>query len=241
MTAPSLVDAIARVDVLHHAWRRVEDTYDNISDPPAEIADLELHLDDRLTSIAHQLADRTWRPQPARVVALPKKQTGHRFLHIPAAVDRIVERALATLLSNEIDPDFHPASYGYRRGCSVNDAIKHVESLRDFGHEFAARTDVSSFFDNVSHTSILSAIADRFDDAHLTNLLAHILVRPVQTRSGLRHIKEGIAQGSPVSPLLANLVLDQLDLELSAQGVSFVRFADDITMTPNKDPDREFR
>jgi CRISP-associated protein Cas1 len=226
----SLVNLVAEPSRLQRAWRVVHESVDGVPDPPAEIVELEARLEQNLLAISAALLAETWRPRPTRVVKLTKSDGSPRYLNIPPPADRIVERSLADVLGKRLDPDFHPSSYGYRPGCAVFDAVAHLESLRDEGLGHALRIDINDCFDRIEHERVLRLLDERFGDPSLRQLVAHLLVRPNRAGRILEPNTIGIAQGSPLSPLLSNAVLNQLDDGFSRSGLRFVRFADDMTI-----------
>ncbi|WP_375292903.1 CRISPR-associated endonuclease Cas1 [Dietzia sp. SYD-A1] len=178
-----------------------------------------------------QLKDGTWTPGPLRRVDIPKASGGLRHLEIPSLLDRVAERAILSVLSPLVDPDLQPDSYGGRPGLGVDNAISAVSEQVDDGAEWVVRTDLADCFASIPHSGVLECLRPYLDDPELDAIMTHLL-----ERGGDGRADRGLPQGSPLSPLLANLYLDRLDRTLWDHGVHIVRYLDDICATA---PSRE--
>ncbi|MEL6967541.1 MAG: CRISPR-associated endonuclease Cas1 [Pseudomonadota bacterium] len=177
----------------------------------------------RLADLRHDLDRGHYQPGAIRRVMIPKKSGGQRPLDIPSVRDRIVHTALSQVLMPLLDEEFETGSFGYRPGRSVRQAVDRVSALRRSGFTHVVDADIERFFERVDHDRLLARLADSLEDGPVTHLLAHWLEHSAPGGRGL-------AQGSPISPLLANLYLDRLDEALSGHGLAIVRFADDFVV-----------
>lgn len=197
------------------------------------IADFAQMADFRLARLAHELQSDLYRPGPLRRVPIPKRSGGTRTLAIPCVVDRIAQRSAAKVLSTVLEPQFEESSFGYRPGRSVGQAVARVDYLRRKGYRWVVDADIKAFFDSVRHDLLLDRLAGAGVEGRLVDLVALWL-------DGFSGDGVGLAQGSPISPVLANLHLDALDEAFGEKGpVRIVRFADDFVLLTRHKPGAE--
>lgn len=181
--------------------------------------------------LAASLSAGTFQPGDIRRVWIPKTGGGERGLGIPNVVDRVVQEAVRTVLEPLYEPTFHPSSHGFRPNRSCHTAIAEACSYVRAGYEWVVDIDLKTFFDRVHHQRLMSRLAERVDDKPLLILIGRMLKARVILPDGVRvATAEGVPQGGPLSPLLSNIVLHELDLELSRRGLRFVRYADDANI-----------
>lgn len=173
--------------------------------------------------------DGSYRPSPVRRVIIEKEDGGQRMLGIPIILDRWIMQAIAQVISPVYDPDFSEYSYGFREKRSGQMAVKHVQESIKSGRKIAVDVDLSKFFDRVNHDYLMSKLGLRVKDKALMHLIGCYLRAGIVDSDG-QYIESriGVPQGSPLSPLLSNIVLDELDKELERRGHQFARYADDF-------------
>ena len=195
------------------------------------IEEVRLHLPSILARLRTVLLNENYMPGDIRRVWIPKSGGGKRGLGIPNVVDRVVQEAVRQVLEPVYEPTFHASSHGFRpkRSChtAIAEAVQHV----DAGYEWVVDLDLEAFFDRVNHQRLMSRLAQRVHDKRLLVLIGRMLKVKVVLPDGLRvSTDEGVPQGGPLSPLLSNIVLDELDQELERRGHRFVRYADDANI-----------
>lgn len=182
--------------------------------------------------LAHLLLGNRYTPGAARRVEIPKPGgKGVRALSIPNVEDRVVQEAVRLTLEPHFEPDFHPSSHGFRPKRSCHSALEEASLYVSQGHEWVVDIDLSKFFDRVHHQRLLARVSRKVDDRVLMRTLTRIMRSSVVLPDGvLVRSEEGVPQGGPLSPLLSNIVLDELDHELARRGHRFTRYADDVAI-----------
>lgn len=195
------------------------------------IAQVRESLTVLLPKLAATLLDGTYRPGDIRRVWIPKAGGGQRGLGIPNVVDRMVQEAVRSVLEPMYEPTFHPSSHGFRPGRSCQTAIAEARAFVSEGYHVVVDMDLEKFFDQVCHQRLMSRLAQRVHDKGLLVLIGRMLKTKVVLPDGVRVSTErGVPQGGPLSPLLSNIVLSELDEELARRGLRFVRYADDCNI-----------
>ena len=195
------------------------------------VDDVREHTDDVIDEIHRALLNGTYRPGLIRRVWIPKSGGGQRGLGIPNVVDRLVQQAVHRVLAPNYEPTFHESSHGFRPGRSCHTAIAEASKYLDDGFDWVVDIDLSRFFDRVHHQRLLARLEERIDDRGLVAVIRQMLqARVVMPDGVIVSTDEGTPQGGPLSPLLSNIVLDELDRELARRGLHFVRYADDCNI-----------
>src|SRR5712691_3307138 len=186
------------------------------------------YLKQHWPSIREQLLSGTYKPQAVQRVEIEKQDgSGMRKLGIPTVLDRFIQQAVMQVLQRQWDPTFSDSSYGFRPGRSAQQAVAQAQQYIAEGRQYVVDLDLEKFFDRVNHDKLMGQIAKRVEDKRLLKLIRAFLTAGVMEDGLVSPSVEGTPQGGPLSPLLSNLVLDELDRELERRGHRFVRYADD--------------
>ena len=184
-------------------------------------------LSDHWSAVKASLLDGSYRPAPVRRHEIPKRGGGKRPLGIPTVLDRVIQQAILQVVQPIFDPEFSESSFGFRPGRSAHGAVKQVRKILDTGG-WVVDIDLSKFFDRVNHDVLMTRVARRVKDKRVLRLIGSYLRAGVEVDGEIQPTTEGVPQGGPLSPLLANIVLDDFDKELERRGHRFVRYADDF-------------
>jgi group II intron reverse transcriptase/maturase len=195
------------------------------------IADFEANLDEELSQLQQELSNWTYQPSPVRRVEIPKPGgKGMRLLGIPTVRDRVVQATLQLLLEPIFDPHFSPHSYGFRPGRSQHQAVEAAQRIVNSGKPYVVDIDLSKFFDRIHHDRLIARMGEKITDKRILRLVGLMLRSGIMINGVVIPSQEGAMQGGPLSPLLSNIVLDELDQELERRGLEFCRFADDCNI-----------
>ncbi len=215
---------------LNAALKRVEQNKGAAGIDGMTVAELRPYLKDHWPEIHAQLEAETYHPQSVRRVEIPKPDGGVRLLGIPTVLDRFLQQALQQELTREFEPRFSPHSYGFRPGRSAQAAVKAAQGYIQNGYSWVVDLDLDKFFDRVNHDMLMARVARVVKDKRVLRLIRRHLESGVLVNGVVLDSEEGTPQGGPLSPLLANVLLDDLDRELEQRGHPFVRYADDCNI-----------
>jgi len=191
------------------------------------VEDLPDYLTHHWPEIKSQLLSGHYRPQAVKRVEIPKPDGRKRKLGIPTVIDRLIQQAIAQVLAPIWEPHFHPHSYGFRPNCNAHQAVYQARSEIVQGKHWVVDLDLDAFFDRVNHDRLMHTLKSRVEDKDLLRLINRYLKSGIQRMGHKEVTTQGVPQGSPLSPLLSNIVLNELDWELEERGHAFVRYADD--------------
>lgn len=191
---------------------------------------LKPYLTNNWAEIKESLLRDKYKPQAVRVVFIPKPKGGRRQLGIPTVLDRLIQQALHQVLNPIFDPTFSENSYGFRKGKNAHQALKKAQEYQKAGKRWVVDMDLAKFFDEVNHDVLMSKIAKSIEDKRVLRLIRSYLRSGIMIDGMVSQREKGTPQGSPLSPLLSNIMLDELDRELESRGHSFCRYADDCNI-----------
>ena len=226
----NLLERMLSRDNVRKAWKRVKANKGAPGIDDMSIDDFPEFARAQWDRIRESLLAGTYQPSPVKRVEIPKPTGGTRPLGIPTVLDRLIQQAMYQVLMPIFDPDFSEFSYGFRPGRSAHDAVRKVREYIRQGYRIAVDMDLSKFFDGVNHDVLMHRVARKIRDKRMLRLIGKYLRAGVVIRGRLHKSYEGVPQGGPLSPLLANILLDDLDKELEKRGHTFVRYADDFVV-----------
>jgi len=212
------------------ALQRVEKNKGSHGVDMMPVQNLRQHIVENWISIKEAILKGTYEPMPVRRVEIPKPDGGVRLLGIPTVTDRLIQQAIAQVLSRIYDPMFSEHSYGFRSNRSAHDAVRKAKGYIRDGYRWVVDMDLEKFFDRVNHDRLMSTLAKTIKEKPLLKLIRKYLQAGVMINGVVSRTEEGTPQGGPLSPLLSNIVLDELDKELEKRGHKFVRYADDCNI-----------
>lgn len=215
---------------LQAAWKRVKANKGAAGVDGLDIEQTERLLQTKWPQIRQELLAGRYRPAPVRRVMIPKPDGNQRELGIPTVVDRLIQQALLQVLQPLIDPTFSEHSHGFRPGRRAHDAVKAARAYVQAGKRVVVDVDLAKFFDRVNHDILMDRFAKRIDDAGVIRLVRAYLNAGIMDGGVVVERHLGTPQGGPLSPLLANVLLDEVDKALQARGYSFARYADDCNV-----------
>jgi len=225
-----LMEQVCARDNLNRAYKRVKANRGAAGVDGMSIDDLLSWLKLHGEGFTASLLDGTYQPQPVRGVEIPKPGGGMRQLGIPTVVDRMVQQAILQVLEPILDPTFSESSYGFRSGRGAHDALRKAQEYVKEGRGIVVDIDLEQFFDRVNHDILMARLSRHVADKRLLRIVGRFLRAGLMQEGVCVRREEGTPQGGPLSPLLANLLLDDLDKELERRGHSFCRYADDCNI-----------
>jgi RNA-directed DNA polymerase len=228
-SSEDLLERILLPENLQQAWLRVKANGGAAGVDGMTIAQFPAFARQHWEKIRSRLMAGTYHPAPVRRVFIPKPNGDLRPLGIPTVLDRVIQQAIAQLLTPIFDPHFSTHSYGFRYGKRAHQAVRSVQAAAQAGYSYAVDCDLKSFFDTVKFDRLMKLLASRISDQRVLRLIGAYLRAGVKLPEGrVEATTQGVPQGGPLSPLLANIMLDPLDKELERRGLRFARYADDF-------------
>jgi RNA-directed DNA polymerase len=224
------LEDVLRPDNIHEAFAAVKRNKGSAGIDGRDIESTQQHLKQHWHQIEAKLRSVSYSPSPVKGIHIPKASGGKRLLGIPTVQDRLIHQAVQQLLSLQFDSLFSEHSYGFRPQRSAHDAVKAAQQYVQEGKAWVIDIDLKAFFDNVNHDKLIYLIREQVKDKGLLRLVRKILSAGIVIEGQWQATRCGTPQGSPLSPLLANIYLDPLDKELEKRGLSFCRYADDINI-----------
>ena len=225
-----LMEKVCEPRNLNRALKRVKANKGAPGCDGMTVRELSKHFKQNRNNLVWSLLEGTYRPQPVRGITIPKPNGGERQLGIPTVVDRLVQQAIHQVLEPILDPNFSESSFGFRPGRSAHGALKQAQEIVRGGRRWVVDIDIEAYFDNVNHDILVSRLARRIGDKRLLKLIRRFLQAGLM-QDGICHQRvKGTPQGGPLSPILSNLMLDDLDKELEKRGHLFCRYADDCNI-----------
>jgi len=226
----NLIEAMVAAGNMRQALKRVKANKGSPGVDGMRVSQLPDYLKAHWPRIREELLSGTYQPQPVKRVEIAKPDGGVRQLGIPTVLDRLLQQALLSVLEPLYDPTFSPSSYGFRPGKSAHQALEAAREHVASGKAWVVDLDLEKFFDRVNHDLLMGRLARRIGDKRVLRLIRHYLEAGVLLNGVVVEREEGTPQGGPLSPLLANVLLDELDKELERRGHRFCRYADDCNI-----------
>ena len=223
-----LLERILSRENMLKAWKRVKANKGAPGIDGKSIEEFPEFARNHWDNIRESLLAGTYQPLPVRRVEIPKATGGTRPLGIPTVLDRLIQQAIYQVMMPIFDPNFSDHSYGFRPGRSAHNAVYQIREYIREGYRVAVDMDLSKFFDTVNHDVLMHRVARKVRDKRVLRLIGKYLRAGVMVNGRLQATRRGVPQGGPLSPLLANILLEDLDKELERRGHRFVRYADDF-------------
>lgn len=223
-----LLEKIISLENLRLAYKKVKANKGAAGIDEMEVQDMHNYFKENIDQLIEQIKMGCYQPQPVRRVEIPKKEKGKtRKLGIPTIVDRVIQQAIVQVLTPLFEPLFSDNSFGFRPKRSAHDALLRIKEHVDEGYVFVVDMDLEKFFDTVNHSKLVQILSNTIEDGRVISLIHKYLKAGVVIQDLFEKTDVGTPQGGPISPLLANIMLNELDKELEKRGHRFVRYADD--------------
>ena len=226
----NLLERILTSENMHLAWKQVKGNKGAPGVDDMTIEEMPEYLREHWQGIRESLMEGSYEPSPVLRVEIPKPTGGVRLLGIPTVRDRLIQQAIAQVLTELCDPDFSVYSYGFRPGRSAHDAVYQAREYISQSYAMAVDVDLEKFFDTVNHDVVMHRVSRKIHDKRVLRLIGRFLRAGVCIDGRLHGTPQGVPQGGPLSPILSNILLDELDKELETRGHHFVRYADDFVI-----------
>jgi RNA-directed DNA polymerase len=226
----NIMERVCERGNLNRAFRKVKSNKGSAGVDGMSVDQLAEWISANKSQLITSLLDGSYLPQAVRRVEIPKSDGGKRMLGIPTVVDRLVQQAILQVITPTFEAHFSPNSFGFRPGRSAHDAIKRAQTYVKAGRKYVVDIDLEKFFDRVNHDMLMVRIARRVGDKRLLRIIRRFLEAGIMSEGVTVDRQEGTPQGGPLSPLLSNIMLDDLDKELTRRGHSFCRYADDCNI-----------
>jgi group II intron reverse transcriptase/maturase len=223
-----LLEKIVDRDTMNNAFKRVKSNKGAHGIDGMGVNELLQHLKENGSQLRQSILDGKYRPNPVRRVEIPKEDGKKRMLGIPTVVDRVVQQAIAQQFTPIFEKQFSENSYGFRPGRSAHDAIRKCQANIDEGYKYVVDMDLEKYFDTVNQSKLVEVLSRTIKDGRVISLVHKYLRAGVVIRKRFEETEVGVPQGGPLSPILSNIMLNELDKELERRGHRFVRYADDL-------------
>ncbi len=225
-----MIENVLKPKNLHKAYQQVVRNEGAAGIDRMTVAELVPFIEANRKQLIHAIINKRYVPQPIRGVAIPKSKGKTRILGIPTVTDRWLQQAVSQVLNTKFELQFEEFSYGFRPNKNIHKAVSKALRYINDGYQEIVDIDLKGFFDQVDHAILLQLIYNKVKCPYTMRLIRKWLRAPIQVDGKLRKRRKGVPQGSPLSPLLSNIILDELDKEIARKGVHYVRYADDFSI-----------
>jgi len=226
-TEEKLLEQILERDNMNKAYKKVKSNKGSHGIDKMKVENLLKYLMENGEEIKEKIKEGKYKPNPVRRVEIPKEDGKKRPLGIPTVVDRVIQQAIAQILSPIFEKQFSDNSYGFRPKRSAHGAIKKCQENMEAGYKYVVDMDLEKYFDTVNQSKLMEVLSRTVEDGRVISLIHKYLKAGVVVKHSYRETEQGVPQGGPLSPLLSNIMLNELDKELERRGHRFVRYADD--------------
>jgi len=225
-----MLEEILNIQNMNEALKRVESNDGSGGIDKMQSDELGQYMTDNWRVLKESILTGSYRPSPVKKVEIPKAGGGQRMLGIPTVTDRLIQQAISQWLMPKYEPEFSQYSYGFRPNRNTHQAVLQAQKFLNEGKTWVVEIDLEKFFDKVNHDKLMSLVENKVSDKRTLRLIRQYLTSGIMEDGVTSPRSEGTPQGSPLSPLLSNILLDELDKELQKRGHSFVRYADDCSI-----------